>query len=181
MRKSEDWRTKGGGKPMVRGGKYGRGVKDGEVKRRERAYNEEGDRTRRGREVINEKLSQRETSGQLGEGGETRGEENEHRGEVKKWGVRPATKEVDMPSMFIRGQKHVRGCGLDVSPIRERGGGLDTRMVVHPTPILERGGGLDVHPTPTTRVRGGRLNTRTVVLLLSALLLAASLPQGNSH
>ena len=166
---------------MVRGGKYGRGVKDGEVKRRERAYNEEGDRTRRGREVINEKLSQRETSGQLGEGGEARGEEYEQRGEVKKWGVRPATKEVDMPSMFIRGQKHVRGCGLDVSPIRERGGGLDTRMVVHPTPILERGGGLDVHPTPTTRVRGGRLDTRTVVLLLSALLLAASLPQGNSH
>ena len=165
---------------MVRGGKYGRGVKDGEVKRRERAYNEEeGERTRRGREV-NEKLSQRETSGQLGEG-EARGEENEQRGEVKKWGVRPATKEVDMPSMFIRGQKHVRGCGLDVSPIRERGGGLDTRTVVHPTPILKRGGGLDVHPTPTTRVRGGRLDTRTVVLLLSALLLAASLPQGNSH
>ena len=106
---------------------------------------------------------------------------NEQRGEGKKWGVRPATKEVDMPSMFIRGQKHVRGCGLDVSPIRERGGGLDTRTVVHPTPILERGGGLDVHPTPTTRVRGGRLDTRTVVLLLSALLLAASLPQGNSH
>lgn len=37
---------------------------------------------------------------------------------------------------------------------------------------------MDVHPTPTTRVRGGRLDTRTVVLLLSALLLAASLPQG---
>ena len=200
MNKGEDWRNKGDGKPVI---KYGKELKEGEAK----GKRDNGEKEKR--EVTKEGILQRPgessvTVGQIG-GGERRCKEGENgqTGGVK-WGTYPTPKEGDMPPKYLgghfmlrsswdmppspkQGQMLIRGGGLDISPSHKqgmvliRGGGWD----IPPSPIREKlviqGGGWDIPPNPKVHVRGGGLDTRMVVLLLSALL-AASLPQqGNSH
>ena len=156
--KSEDWRKKGGGKPVIKGEKNEQEeMKEGEVKG-ERG-DEEKEKIGGEKGVTKEELlqRQRERSGrgvQIGVG-ETKNQEKAGTG--VKWGTSPN---------FMGGDFLLRG-GQDM-PSTPKGG-----------QVGERGDGQVIPPTPI-RVGRGRRDSRTVVLLLAALL-AASLPQGNSH
>ena len=168
MKKSEDGRNKGGGKPVIKGGKDGKELKEGEEAKGERGDEE--------KEVTKEELLQRRgktsvTGGQIGVG-ERRCEEGENAqtGAGVKWGTHPILKEGDMPPKSMGGYFLLRG-SWDMPPSPKQG------------KVLVRGGGWDISPSPKqgeVLTRGGGRDTRTVVLLLS-VLLAASLPQGNSH
>ena len=157
--KSEDWRKKGGGKPVIKREKNEQEeMKEGEEKG-ERG-DEEKEKIGGEKGVTKEELlqRQRERSGRRGVQigvGETKRQEKAGTG--VKWGTTPN---------FMGGDFLLRG-GQDM-PSTPIGG-----------QVGERGDGQVIPPTPI-RVGRGQRDSRTVVLLLSALL-AASLPQGNSH
>ena len=171
MNKGEDGRNKGGGKPVIKRGKDGNDLKEGEESKGER-----GDEEKEKREVKKEELLKRPgetsvTGGQIGVG-ERRCEEGENAqtGAGVKWGTHPILKEGDMPPKSMGGYFLLRG-SWDMPPSPKQG------------KVLVRGGGLDIPPSlkeGKVLIQGGGWDTRTVVLLLS-VLLAASLPQGNSH
>ena len=173
---------------MIKGGKDGKQeLKEGE------ATGERGDEEKEKREVTKEELLKRPgetsvTGGPIGVG-ETKCEEgaNARTGEVK-WRTHPISKEGDMPPKSVGGDFLLR-VSWDMPPgpkkgkLLVRGGGWDMPPSPKQGKVLVRGGGLDIPPAlkqGKVLIRGGGWDTRTVVLLLS-VLLAASLPQGNSH
>ena len=206
MNKGEDGRNKGGGKPVIKRGKDGNDLKEGEESKGERGDEEKEKREsevtkevmsneeKEKREVTKEELLQRRgetsvTGGQIGVG-ERRCEEGENAqtGAGVKWGTHPILKEGDMPPKSMGGDFLLRG-SWDMHPspkqgkVLVQGGGWDISPSPKQGEVLVQGGGLDISPSPKqgkVLIRGGGWDTRTVVLLLSALL-AASLPQGNSH
>ena len=206
MNKGEDGRNKGGGKPVIKRGKDGNDLKEGEESKGERGDEEKEKREsevtkevmsneeKEKREVTKEELLQRRgetsvTGGQIGVG-ERRCEEGENAqtGAGVKWGTHPILKEGDMPPKSMGRDFLLRG-SWDMHPspkqgkVLVQGGGWDISPSPKQGEVLVQGGGLDISPSPKqgkVLIRGGGWDTRTVVLLLS-VLLAASLPQGNSH